>query len=146
MSKASTLFWFFNLVCFSLIILFSLIAQPVFSENYLRIVDAMTLPDALSLYLRTHYKIGHPLCYAILTAITSICLRRRYLIAILLPFSLGAILEFVQSFLPTRSASWIDLGYNLAGVLTGAALVWVVKNMRGQSIDEVDHKSLISRD
>ena len=55
------------------------------------------------------------------------CLLGRNLLTILLVFSLGTVLEGVQYFLPTRGASCLDLGYNLAGILVGVVIVWIFK-------------------
>jgi len=43
------------------------------------------------------------------------------------------LLEGVQYFLPTRAASWVDLGYNLLGILVGAGIVSFWKRMVTQN-------------
>ncbi|MDT8445242.1 MAG: hypothetical protein RQ722_13185 [Desulfuromonadales bacterium] len=52
-----------------------------------------------------------------------------YLLTILLVFSLGLLLEGVQYFLPTRAGSFVDLGYNLVGVVAGVGVVWSWKTL-----------------
>jgi VanZ family protein len=49
--------------------------------------------------------------------------------SILLVFSLGASLEIVQSFLPTRVASFLDLGYNMVGVIADAGIICGLKSL-----------------
>jgi len=70
--------------------------------------------------------------------ITCICLRNRTLLTILLVFSLGAVLEAVQYFLPTRAASWVDLGYNLVGIIAGTAIIWSVKSLQSKTASRRD--------
>jgi VanZ family protein len=121
-----------------LIVWLSCISQPVFAGYYVDFLDVLPLSDSTHHYLKAHYKIGHPLCYAILAAITCLCLRNRYILSILLVFSLGAALEIVQSFLPTRAASWVDLGYNLVGVIAGAGITWGLKSLQSKAASRRD--------
>jgi len=67
-----------------------------------------------------------------------ICLRNRTLLTILLFFSLGLLLEGVQYFLLTRAGSWVDLGYNLVGVLAGTAIIWGVKSIQSKTASRRD--------
>ena len=110
-----------------LIVFFSCVDGDSFRQLYESSLRQLPLPDEWLIYLSRHYKFGHPFCYAILAAITFLCLLGRNLPTILLVFSLGTALEGVQYFLPTRGASWVDLGYNLAGILAGIAIVWFLK-------------------
>lgn len=111
----------------SLIIWLSCISQPTFHSNYTGFLNTLPLPEALHRFLAGHYKLGHPFCYFLLTVITAATLRKQLLLTILLTFTLGASLELVQYFLPTRAASFVDLGYNLVGILFGAGIVWGVR-------------------
>jgi VanZ family protein len=119
-----------------LIVWLSCISQSVFARYYVDFLDIFPLSDSSHHYLKAHYKLGHPLCYAILAAITCLCLRGRYFLSILLVFSLGVSLEIVQYFLPTRAASWVDLGYNLVGVIVGAGIVLFLKTVGRGTRDE----------
>jgi len=110
----------------------------VFAGYYVDFLETLPLSDGAHRYLRAHYKIGHSLCYAILVAITCLCLRSRYLLSILLVFSLGALLEIVQYFIPTRAASFVDLGYNLVGVIAGTAIIWGVKSLQSKAASRRD--------
>ncbi len=119
--------WIPTLIMTVLIVWLSTISKPVFHANYTSFLDTLPLPEVIHRFMAGHYKIGHPLCYSLLAAITSVALRGRYLLVILLSFSLGVLLEAVQYLLPTRAGSFVDLGYNLSGVLVGAGVVWVLK-------------------
>ncbi len=117
------------LIVLLLIVLFSSVDKATFMANYRGLIHSLPISDSSQRYLISHYKLGHPLCYAILAAITCLCLKNRYILSILLVFSLGASLEIVQYFLPTRAASWVDLGYNLVGVIAGTAIIWGLKSL-----------------
>ena len=131
--------WAPSLIMLSLIIWLSTINQPEFQIYYATLLDALPLPDAAFNYLQAHHKIGHSVCYGLLTVITCLCLRNRCLLAMLLVFSLGLLLEGVQVLLPTRSAQWMDIGYNLKGILAGAGLVFLFK-IKGRVAKVADRK------
>ena len=112
-----------------LIIWLSTISQPVFHANYTGFLDLLPLPEMAHRFLLGHYKLGHPLCYAILTAILVWTLRGRYLLVLLMAFALGVVMEGLQHFLSTRSGDIVDLGYNLAGIIAGAGTIFLLKTM-----------------
>ncbi len=107
------------------IVVFSCVDGNIFMQNYKLVLRQFPISDSWVTYLGNHYKIGHPICYAILALVTTISLRGRYLLTTLLLFSLGAALEGVQYFLPTRGSSVSDMFYNLGGILVGVGIVWV---------------------
>lgn len=49
-----------------------------------------------------------------------------WILTLLLPCVLGGMLEIIQSFIPCRSASWIDMAANAIGAVIGTAVVFVL--------------------
>ena len=70
------------MIVLSLIVWQSCISQPVFAGYYFDFLDVLPLSDSTHHYLMAHYKLGHPLFYAILAAITCLCLKNRYLLSL----------------------------------------------------------------
>ena len=118
-----------TLIMLGLIFWLSTISQPVFHANYTGFLDLLPLPEVAHRFLHGHYKLGHPLCYAIFTATVVLTLRGRYLFAVLVAFALGVAMEGVQHFLSTRSGDIVDLGYNLVGIIIGAGTIFLLKTM-----------------
>ncbi|PNU18661.1 hypothetical protein C2E25_16420 [Geothermobacter hydrogeniphilus] len=111
----------------SLVVLLSCISQPTFESWYTHALGRLPLPDAARYYLINHYKLGHSLCYFLLTLTFGFTLRPRWPWLILAPFLLGVLLEIIQTTLPTRSGDWHDLLYNLAGIGVGVVVCLVAK-------------------
>jgi VanZ family protein len=75
-------------------------------------------------------KLGHLLTFAALSVPTALLLVRRPGRAwrvLVLGLAYGGAIEIVQSFLPWRSAEWLDLAADGAGVLLGLALLRLVE-------------------
>lgn len=64
-----------------------------------------------------HDKIGHFLAYAALAACAWLAFRNRTAVA--LCFAYGALFELIQSMIPGRDASWLDMAANGTGVAAG---------------------------
>ena len=69
-------------------------------------------------------KLGHFFAYAMLMIWGSVAFPHRRNIWPVACFlvGLGALLEVVQSLIPSRTADWLDLAANFAGVAVGAAI------------------------
>ncbi len=124
-SDYKPLIWILPIV--ASIVVFSCVDGNLFMQDYKLVLQQFPISDSWVAYLSRNYKIGHPICYAILALVTTSSLRSRYLFTILALFSLGAALEGIQYFLPTRGPSLIDMVYNLSGILVGAGIVWVLR-------------------
>ena len=51
--------------------------------------------------------------------------------------------EIVQFFLPTRAASFVDLGYNLVGVIAGTAIIWGAKSLQYKAASRRDGREIL---
>jgi VanZ family protein len=49
-----------------------------------------------------------------------------WLLTILIPCTVGALMEVAQYFLPHRSASWADMGADAIGTVVGAVVAYVL--------------------
>lgn len=82
-------------------------------------------------------KLGHALAYGTLTVLMIITLGKplrgsAIIIAVLASAGIGTFAEFCQSWLTsTRNFSWLDVGANGMGAVTGAAGYWVVQVLSG---------------
>ena len=52
---------------------------------------------------------------------------RRFWLAAGFTAGLGILIEIVQLWVPGRSSTWVDLGLDIAGVLTGVCIVYIYR-------------------
>lgn len=114
---------------FLLIAIASCTSQEMFGEIYTMVAEFLSLSkSSLSLSLRGSPGLGHFVCYALLgISLSGVFSRRNIFIAPVVAVLFGVIMELVQSFIPSRDASLVDIGINISGVLLGIGvyLSWV---------------------
>ncbi len=106
----------------------SCISQPDFSDLYTGGLGFLPLTDSIRTFLVNHYKIGHSVLYSLLTVVFFYSLKKyQLLLAPLLAFTFGLTMELIQFLIPTRSNSFIDLGYNSVGIVVAVILLAILK-------------------
>lgn len=70
----------------------------------------------------------HFLGYGVLAALLELAVGRGRFVALALAFTYGALLEGAQLAVPGRTASWTDLGINLAGALAGVSFGRLIRS------------------
>lgn len=76
-----------------------------------------------SFQIRWNDKLGHLLAYTVLTVNIGLLLKRnKQKIAPIIAFTVSAILEYLQGFVPGRSVEWADLVANGLGAILG----WII--------------------
>jgi VanZ family protein len=122
-------FWASSTGMFLLIAVASCTSREVFGEVYMMVAEFLSLSKtSLSMFLRTSPGLGHFLCYALLSfSLPGVFSRRNIFIAPMVAVLFGVIMEFVQSFIPSRDASLMDIGINFFGVVLGFGvyILWV---------------------
>ena len=106
---------------FILIAVASCTSTQTFSEIYTLVAELLSLSTTtLSVSLRASPNFGHFVCYAVLSlSLTGVFSRRRKFLAPLLAGGFGVVMELVQMFIPSRDASFMDIGINVLGVAVG---------------------------
>lgn len=106
---------------FMLITVASCTSTQTFSEIYTLVAEFLSLSTTtLSMSLRASPGFGHFICYAVLSlSLTGVFSYRRKLLAPLLAMVYGVVMELVQIFIPSRDASFADIGINTLGVAVG---------------------------
>ncbi|MBA1275176.1 VanZ family protein [Stutzerimonas azotifigens] len=70
-------------------------------------------------------KLYHWLGFMVLTLCAQVAHPRAALVTVLASvLAIGASIELIQAFLPTRIGSWKDMLANLAGATSGALILW----------------------
>jgi VanZ family protein len=112
---------------FMVIAIASCTSTQTFHEIYSLIADFLSL-DTITSSLRSSPGWGHFICYTLLSfSLSGVFSRRNLFIAPVMAVSFGVLMEFVQSFIPSRDASLMDIGINLLGVVLGFGIymLWV---------------------
>ncbi len=106
---------------FMLLAVASCTSTQAFSEIYTLVAEFLSLSrTTLSTSLRASPNFGHFVCYAMLSlSLTGVFSRRRKILAPLLAGVFGVVMELVQMFIPSRDASFTDIGINVLGVAVG---------------------------
>lgn len=82
-----------------------------------------------SFQIRWNDKLGHLLAYTVLTVNIGLLLKRnKQKIAPIIAFTVSAILEYLQGFVPGRSVEWADLVANAIGATIGFILLLLLYN------------------
>lgn len=80
-----------------------------------------------SFQIRWNDKLGHILAYTVLTVNIGLLMKKsNWLYAAVAAFTLSAILEYAQGFVPGRTVEWADLLANALGVLLGWTILKVL--------------------
>lgn len=112
---------------FLVIAVASLTNAQMFGEIYNLVAEFLSL-GKVTVSLRNSSGLGHFICYALLgLSLTGIFSRRYIFLAPLVAVLFGVLMELVQVFIPSRDASFMDIGINVLGVVVGFGvyLVWV---------------------
>ena len=104
-----------------LIAVASCTSTQAFSELYTMVAEFLSLSrTTLSMSLRQSPNLGHFVCYALLSlSLSGVFSDRRKFLAPLVAGSFGVVMELVQMFIPSRYASFMDIGFNVLGVAVG---------------------------
>jgi VanZ family protein len=102
-------------------------SQQMFVEIYRLVAEFLLFSKtSLSLTLRESPGLGHFLCYCLLSfSLSGVFSRRFILFAPLVAVVFGMLMEGVQIFIPSRDASFGDIGINLLGVGVGVGLYFL---------------------
>jgi len=107
----------------------SLTSRQMFGEIYHLVAAFLRLSDTyLSMALRDSPSLGHFLCYALLSLSLAGAFSPRYkLLAPLAAITFGVLMEMAQITIPSRDASFLDIGVNVLGVALGFGIyqIWV---------------------
>jgi len=77
--------------------------------------------------IRWNDKLGHLFAYTVLTVNCGLLIKKsNWLYAAVAAFTLSAILEYAQGFVPGRTVEWADLLANALGVLLGWTILKVL--------------------
>ena len=102
-------------------------STETFHEIYNFIAGFLSL-DKVTSSLRSSPGWGHFICYTLLSfSLAGVFSRRNIFVAPVLAVLFGVLMEFVQSFIPSRDASLMDIGINFLGVVLGFGVyrLWV---------------------
>ena len=77
-------------------------------------------------------KSNHMLAFASLGALGLLAFPQRLTAVVLCVLSYGALIEVLQSFTPNRSAEWLDLLADAAGILLGLAITGLMGRLARQ--------------
>jgi VanZ family protein len=123
---------FFCLSTFGMVVILtvaSCTSAQDFHYIYTQIAEFLSLSKtSLSMSLRGSPNLGHFLCYILLSfSLSGVFPRRFAFIAPLVAGFFGMFMESVQSFIPSRDASLMDIGINFlgAGIGFGVYKLWV---------------------
>jgi hypothetical protein len=123
----SLFFWASSISMFLVIAIASCTSAQTFNDIYNLVAEFLFL-DRTSFSLRSSPGLGHFLCYILLSfSLSGVFPRRFAFIAPLVAGFFGMFMESVQSFIPSRDASLMDIGINFlgAGVGFGVYKLWV---------------------
>jgi len=114
---------------FMLIAVASCTSTQTFSEIYTLVAEFLSLSKTtLSMSLRDSPNFGHFVCYALLSlSLAGVFSRRHKILAPLLAGAFGVLMELVQIFIPSRDASFMDIGINVLGVAVGFGIYMLVR-------------------
>ena len=101
-------------------------SRETFGEIYNFFAELLSLSRS-SLFLRNSPGLGHFICYTLLSfSLAGVFSQQRRFLAPLVAVGFGVLMEIVQSFIPSRDASFLDIGINFLGVCLGFGvyLVW----------------------
>ena len=110
---------------FMVIAVASCTSTETFREIYDFVAELLSLSRSLS--LRDSPGWGHFICYALLSlSLAGVFARGRKFLAPLVALGFGVLMEIVQGFIPSRDASFLDIGVNLLGISLGFGvyLLW----------------------
>lgn len=109
---------------FVLIAIASCTSAQVFSNIFTLVADMLSLRGTtLSMTLWSSPNFGHFVSYAMLSfSLTGVFSRRRKVLAPFLAGIFGVVMELVQMFIPSRDASFTDIGVNVLGAAVGFGL------------------------
>lgn len=100
-------------------------SRETFAEIYNFFAELVSL-SRYSLSLYNSPGLGHFICYTLLGfSLIGVFSHRRRFLAPLVAVTFGALMEIVQSFIPSRDASMADIGINILGVVLGFGVYWV---------------------
>ncbi len=104
-------------------------SRETFAAIYQLIAEFLLISKtSVSMTLRESPGLGHFLCYALLCfSLSGIFSRRSVFIAPQLALGFGVLMEFVQVFIPSRDASFLDILVNGLGIFVGLALFLLVQ-------------------
>ena len=123
-SRSRLGFVFFCLIAVGMIVLLgvaSFTSAQGFKEIYIQVAVLLSLSkNPMSLWLFDNPEFGHLLVYALLSlALSGMLSRQRIFIAPMIASFVGLLMEGVQIFVPTRQANFMDVGFNILGVVFG---------------------------
>lgn len=102
----------------------SVTSAETFREIYDFVAGLLSL-DKSPLTMKDKPGLGHFICYTLLSFfLTGVLTRNRAFLAPLVALGYGILMEFVQSFIPSRDASMQDVGVNLLGAGLGFSVYW----------------------
>jgi VanZ family protein len=123
----SLFFYLSSASMFVVIAIASCTSTQAFSDIYSLIADFLSL-DTITSSLRSSPGWGHFICYTLLSfSLSGVYSRHNLFIGPVMAVIFGVLMEFVQSFIPSRDASLMDIGINFLGVVLGFGVyrLWV---------------------
>ncbi len=115
-------------VCAMLTLTLLTVASCTSSEDFNRFFQNTSIflsldESVVSRWLLQHSTVGHAVAYTVLCFVLSLTFSgQRLFVASLLACCFGLLMEGIQAFIPTRGASWADMGSNVLGVSIGFCL------------------------
>ena len=112
---------------FLVIAIASCTSTQTFYEIYSLVAEFLSL-NMITSSLRSNPGLGHFLCYTLLSfSLSGVFSRRHMFLAPVVAVLFGVLMEFVQSFIPSRDASLMDIGINFLGIVLGFGVyrLWV---------------------
>ncbi len=102
----------------------------LFALNLILIIVASLTPSSTPT-LRNFDKVGHFAAYASLATLALFSFQpfRARLVVFLFAASLGIVIEWLQSFVPTRELSALDAVSNVAGLFMGIFVYYILKTV-----------------
>ena len=110
---------------FLVITVASCTSVETFHRIYDLVAEVLSLSNS-SLLLRDSPGLGHFICYALLSlSVTIVFSRWRNFMGPVVALGFGVLMEGVQTFIPSRDASLLDIGINFLGVSLGFGVYWL---------------------
>ena len=111
---------------FMVIAVASCTSREMFAEIYNFIAGLLSF-SSFSLPFRNSPGLGHFICYGLLSlSLVGVFSQQRRFLAPLVALGFGVLMEIVQVFIPSRDASFLDIGVDFLGVCLGFGvyLIW----------------------
>jgi len=130
----------FQLKLFSLLmviamsVVLSILPSKGLDQLFVNVADFFSVTDILRQYNNSEItNVGHSLAMFVITLSALSVLPGRIFSILLIAVSVSAGLEWLQSYVPSRTVSWYDFSYDLLGIgcaLLVISLLYLVKRLK----------------